>query len=299
MLLPIHHEHRVRKGVDRGLAGLLRPDQLRLVRLPIVAKLVRHRVEGGGQLPQFIFGVDGNKLVQIARAYRRGRLGHGAYRLQDRADRAGHQEHGQGDSNGQSAAVPDQRRAGHLQRALLGAIHIFLVDPQDLGRNGLDLVKSVVQARLLLSAKVELAGRLGGVPEEFVALGAVTIGQPGEALDQFSFPRQSDVVLLDEQTGSIAIPVQLVLLARLLLSSGQGELKGRVDPIQRLVEIAHGGHAGVVLAENLADAVAETVDEHGCGAPDHHQQGEQRHHRKDDPAAKSHGLFLPYSSRSA
>ena len=116
MLLRIDHQHRIGKGVDRRLAGLLAPDQLRLVRLAELAELAGHGVEGAGQLPQLVVGGDGHELVEVARPDGHGRFGHGADRMDDRADRAGHQQHGQGDAAGQAAAVPDERGAADSWR---------------------------------------------------------------------------------------------------------------------------------------------------------------------------------------
>ena len=267
VLLRVHHQHGIGKGVDRGLAGLLCADQLRLVRLAVIAKLAGHGIEGAGQLPQFILGGDGHELIQIARSDRRGRFGHGADRLQDRADRAGHEEHGQGNADGQAAAIPDQRGAGHAARLPVGLFHVVLVDPQNLAGDGLDLAEGAIKPRLVLVAEVEIVPLLAGVLEKIVSLPAITVAQCCQLVDQFAFAWQSDVVLLLEQAGFVELPVRLILLVRFLFPSGQCELERRVDAFQGLVEIAHVDHAVVVLAQNLVDAVAEAVNQNGPVPP--------------------------------
>ena len=139
--LRIDHQHRLGKGVDRGLARPLGADQLGLVRLAEFAELAGHRVEGRGKLPQLVVGSDRHDLVEIAGPDGHGRFRRRADRIDDHANRVGHEKHRQHDAARQAQAVPDQRGAGQALRLVVDILHVLLVQPEDVAGNGLDLLK--------------------------------------------------------------------------------------------------------------------------------------------------------------
>ena len=96
--LRIDHQDRLGKGVDRRLARPLGADQLGLVRLTIFAELAGHRIEGRSKLPQLVVGSDRHDLVEIAGPDGHGRFRRRADRIDDHANRVGHEKHGQHDA---------------------------------------------------------------------------------------------------------------------------------------------------------------------------------------------------------
>ena len=235
----IDHQHRIGKRVDGRLAGLLRADQLGVMRLAEFAELAGHVVEGTGQLPQFIAGDDGHELVEVARPDGRRRFGHRPDGHENGADRAGQEEDGQGDAEGQAAAVPHQRGGGEAACGLVGGLHVVLVDLPDAACHLLDLQEGVVQARLAALAEIERTASGLAVGEELVARPAIGDARCGQRIDQFLLAGQGDVVLPLCRVLIEGLPLVLVLLEGLLLAAGQGELEGGVDALQGLVEIAH------------------------------------------------------------
>ena len=95
--------------------------------------------------------------------------------IEDRANRAGDQEHGQRDAEGQAAAVPEQRGAGQAERVLVGLLHVLLVDAEDLAGDGLDFAEGLVEARLALLPKYRRSRCCRGVGEELVSLLAIML----------------------------------------------------------------------------------------------------------------------------
>ena len=262
------------------------------MRLAEFAELAGHVVEGTGQLPQFIAGDDGHELVEVARPDGRRRFGHRPDGHENGADRAGQEEDGQGDAEGQAAAVPHQRGGGEAACGLVGGLHVVLVDLPDAACHLLDLQEGVVQARLAALAEIERTASGLAVGEELVARPAIGDARCGQRIDQFLLAGQGDVVCLFAQVLIEGLPLVLVLLEGLLLAAGQGELEGGVDALQGLVEIAHEDHAVVILAEDLVDLMAEVVDQNDARSPQRDQQGEQGQHGNQDSLAQGHGRAL-------
>ena len=90
----VHHQYRIGKGVEDGLAGALRAQQPGGVRLAVVAELADHVVEGAGGLADLVVG-RGHDLVEVAGADGLGRRRQFAQRPQDGAKRGPRQQPGQ------------------------------------------------------------------------------------------------------------------------------------------------------------------------------------------------------------
>src|SRR5580692_7673964 len=96
-----------------------------------------------------------------------------------------------------------------------------------------------------------------------------------EPLDQLAFARYRDVVLFGVEILEIRFPAAGELFPCLVLSSTEGELKRRIDPLDRLVESLHGDHTAVVFPKNGIDAVTQAQQQHDSRAADGRQQKQQ------------------------
>ncbi len=224
-------------------------------------------------------------LVEVAAADAQGGMRDSSDGIQKGPDGPPRQQTAQDAQERQPGSKTKQRGASRSFGVLTGVLHALFVQMQDGSRDVLDLFKHVEQTAGIEVVLVAL-GVAGRPIVKIVALLLIDGGERGQSLHQFGLTRERDVVLLQLEIASIGGPARPVLLACLVLSASQGELKRGVDALHRFAELFHVQNTIIVLAEDGIDAAAEVRQHH------HHrpaQQGEQGQHgqqRQHNPGAE-------------
>jgi len=242
-----------------------------------VAELASHGVERLAEPAQLIAPHHRNHLIQVSKADGLGRLRYRLNRLQQRLDIAPGQPARRQRRPDQANSETDQGVSRRQPRSPAGIFHVFLIEIQDFVRNILDVLEGVFQAfASLLSEVIPVAFLPGGVCEEGVSLLAVASLQFFQLVHKLPFSRNGDIAFLLCQPGVERRPVLLVLPAGLGLAAGQGELKGRVDPLQVLLQTLHVDDAVVVFAQDGIDVAPQAQQQHHPRSPQDRHQGQQR-----------------------
>ncbi len=165
---------------------------------------------------------------------------------------------------------------------------------QDVTRDGLDFLEKAVQPDLFFRAEVKGLAITIGMLIEFPAELAVGVGEFDQAVVQFLFTVQGDVVAFADKAGVVALPIIVKLLDRQRFLPRQGELERRVDAFQGLIQVAHEDHAVVVFRKDLAHLIAQVIDQDHPRHPQGDQEDDEREHGDEDAVSKGHAADGPW-----
>jgi len=226
---------------------------------------------------QLILAERRDGAVQLPGADRGGRIRHFPYRSQDGSQELPRRQQREHRGDGDAGAETDERPLSRLAGRPARVFHILLVDLQDFRGSHLNSAELVEQARRAHGSVIS-AGLVGGVGEEVIALPTVVSCKRGQPVGQLGLARQGNVGLLDPQLLVEVRPVVAVLLAGVVFPAREGELKRRVNPLDRFVQTEHGPDAVVVFPQDQVHAAAELLEQNDAGPA---QGGNERQERTE------------------